>query len=198
MELDKLKGDWEKATDQIIKQPILTSKLIDQMTQTKYQFAINKIKYPEVIGGIVCLVGLSFVGLNFNKLNTSFLQGVGVITILLLLILPVLSFLSLSQFSSAGSFDKPHVEMLKQFACQKLRFLKYQKVNAFLCYLLLVAVIILLPKLFYGKDISFSRSFWLFAFSFGYIFLLVSSRWVQKFYSHSLKQAEELLKESRS
>jgi len=195
MELDDLKNDWESATSQASKQPVLTSKIIHQMTQKKYQSKIKKIKYPELIGAIVCILGLSFVAFNFNKLDTIFLKSVGVLTILLLLIMPVLSFLSLTQFNSAENFDKPYIEIIKQFANQKLRFLKYQKANAFLSYLLLVTVIILLPKFFYGKDISFSKSFWIFAFSFGYIFLLFFSKRVKKFYSNSLKQAEELLKE---
>ena len=36
------------------------------MTQKKYQSKIKKIKYPELIGAIVCILGLSFVAFNFN------------------------------------------------------------------------------------------------------------------------------------
>jgi hypothetical protein len=123
------------------------------------------------------------------------LRAIGVLTILLLMILPILSFLSLKQFNLTYNFDKPYIDILKQFANQKLRFLQYQKVNAFLNYVLLVTIIILLPKFFYGKDITFSKSFWTFAFSFGYIFLLFFSKWVKKFYGNSLRQAEELIRE---
>jgi len=195
MELEDLKNEWESATNQTNKQNILTSKIINQMTQKKYQSKIKKIKYPELIGAIVCILGLSFIAFNFNKLDTTFLQAIGVLTILLLIIMPILSFLSLTQFSSAESLDKPHIEVINQFANQKLRFLKYQKANAFLNYLLLVTIVILLPKFFYGKDITFSKSFWIFAFSFGYLFLLFFSKWVKKFYDNSLRQAEELLRE---
>lgn len=195
MELDNLKNEWESATNQINKQNILTSKIIDQMTQKKFQSKIKKIKYAELIGGIVCFLTVGFIALNFNKLDTLILQLIGVLTILLLMILPLLSFLSLTQFNSADNLDKPYIEAIKQFANHKLRFQKYQKANAFLSYLLLVTIIILLPKFFYGKDITFSRSFWIFAFSLGYIFLLFFSKWVNKIYNNSLKQAEELLKE---
>jgi len=191
MELDDLKNDWESATTQ----HRLTTKVIDQMIQKKYASKIKKIKYPELIGGIICLLGLGFVVFNFNKLDTVFLQAIGVLTMLLLIIQPAISFLSLKQFNTTDDLSKPYVEIIKQFAIQKLRFQKYQQVNAFLCYLLLVTIIILLPKLFYGKDISYNKSFWIFAFSFGYIFLLFFSKWVKKFYNNSLNQAEELLKE---
>lgn len=195
MELHDLKKNWQSAVNQTNKQNILTSKIIDQMTQKKYQSKIRKIKYPELIGRIICILGLSFIVFNFNKLDTVFLRAIGVLTILLLMILPILSFLSLKQFNLAYNFDKPYIEILKQFANQKLRFLQYQKANAFLNYVLLVTIIILLPKFFYGKDITFSKSFWTFAFSFGYIFLLFFSKWVKKFYGNSLRQAEELIRE---
>jgi hypothetical protein len=198
MELDILKSDWEATTNQGIKANILTSKTIDQMTLKKYNSKIKKIKYPEFIGGIVCFIGLIFIGFNFNKLDTLFFQAIGILSILLLIILPLLSFLSLTQFSPAGNLDKPYIETIKQFANQKLRFQKFQKANAFLSYLLLVDILILLPKFFSGKDITFSKSFWTFAFSFGYIFLLFFSKWVKKYYSNSLMQAEELLKETES
>ncbi len=172
MELDDLKNDWESVTNQTNNQNILTSKIIDQMTQKKYYSKIRKIKYPELTGGIVSMLGLVFIGFNFNKLDTVFLQLIGVITILLLMILPVISFLSLAQFNLMDDLNRPYAETIKQFAVQKLRFLKFQRVNAFFSYLLLVTIIILLPKFFYGKDITFSKYFWTFAFSFGYIFLL--------------------------
>ncbi len=191
MELDDLKKDWESVTTQ----HNLTTKAIDQMIQKKYASKIKKIKYPELVGGIICLLGFIFIGFNFNKLDTIFLQAIGVLTMLLLLIQPSISFLSLKGFNTSDDLSKPYVEIIKQFAVQKLRFQKYQQANAFLCYLLLVTVIILLPKLFYGKDITYNKSFWIFAFSFGYIFLLFFSKWVKKFYSNSLNQAEQLLKE---
>ena len=191
MELDDLKNDWQS----IIKPNSLTVKAIDQMIEKKYASKIKKIKYPELIGGVICLLGLGIIGFNFNKLDTFFLQAIGGLTMLLLVVLPAISLLSLQQFYTTEDLSKPYVEIIRQFAIKKLRFQKYQQANAFLCYLLLVTIIILLPKLFNGKDISYSKSFWIFAFSFGYLFLLFFSKWVKKFYNNSLNEAEQLLKE---
>ncbi len=195
MELDDLKNNWESANNQITNQNILTPKSINEMIQRKYQSKIKKIKYPELIGAVICFIGLNFIGFNFNKLDTLFLQIIGVLAILLLTIMPVLSFLSLKTFNSANDFDKPYVDIIREFANQKLKFLKYQKINAFLSYLLLVTVIVLLPKFFYGSDVTINKSFWIFAFSLGYIFLLFFSKWVKTIYGNSLKQAEKLLSE---
>lgn len=195
MELDDLKNDWVSATNQVNKQNTLSPKIITDMTKNKYYSKIKRIKYPELIGGFVCILGLLFIVVNFNKLDTLFLQSIGVLAILILMIMPILSFLSLTKLNSPEKLDRPYVEIIKQFAIQKLQFLKYQKINAFLSYLLLVTIIIILPKFFYGKDITFYKTFWTFAFSIGYIFLIFFSRWVKKFYSNSLRQAEELLDE---
>lgn len=195
MELDDLKNDWENLTNQIHHQNMLTSKIISDITKRKYHSQINKIKYPEVIGGIICFLGLSYVGFNFIKLDSVFLQSIAVLAMLLLMIIPAVSFLSLTAFNSVDSLDKPYIETIKQFANKKLLFVKYQKINAFLSYLLLVTVIILLPKFFYGKDITVNKLFWIFSFSIGYLFLIFFSKWVKVCYGTTLRKAEELLKE---
>lgn len=194
MELDDLKNTWDNQNDKAKKQ-ILTSKIIDRMTQTKYKSKINKIAYPEIFGSIICLIAIIFIGFNFHKLDTTFLQGVGVISILILLTLSVISFLSLRQLKMTNDFDKPYAETLKIFATQKLEFYKLQKINLTLSYLLLVTVIILLSKFFSGRDITDSKYFWTFSFTFGYIFLLFFSKFVVKFYKNTLRKTEELLQE---
>lgn len=196
MELDDLKNTWEQVNNnQVEKQQNLSSKMIDQITRTNYYSSLKKITYPEITGAIICFIGATFIGLNFRKLDTAFLQGVGIVSTLILLTLPVISLISLRQFNIIGDVTKPYVEILKKFAVQKIRFHKLQRVNITLSYLLLVTIIILLSKFFGGKDITGSKFFWTFSFSFGYIFLLFYSKWVLKHYNNTLRQTEELLKE---
>lgn len=195
MELEDLKNAWNRANNPVKQQQNLTTKIIDQMTQRKYYSKIKKIAYPEIIGIFICLIAASYIALNFYKLDTTFLQGVGIVSISLLLTLSIISFLSFRQFNIKGDVNKPHVETLKIFAIQKIQFYKLQKINITLSYLLLVTIIILLSKLFSGIDITNSKYFWTFSFCFGYIFLLFYSKWVLKYYRKTLKQTEELLHE---
>ncbi|MBS1738637.1 MAG: hypothetical protein JSS98_18820 [Bacteroidetes bacterium] len=195
MELDDLKNDWISAHNQAHEQNILTSKIINEMTQKKYQSKIKKIKYPELTGTVVCILAISYICFNFNKLDTLFFQSIGVLAALLLLVMPALSFFSLYQFDSASNFAKPYNEIIKQFANQKLRFIKFRKVHALLSYLLLVSIIFLFPKFFYGKDLTFDKTLWVLSFTVGYLFLRFFSGYVNKCYKDSLRQAEELLKE---
>jgi hypothetical protein len=123
------------------------------------------------------------------------LQSAGVLSILLLLLLPTISSLSTWKLSKPSNLNKPYAETLKAFANQKIRFIKLQKLNVTLSYLLLVSIIVLLSKLFSGKDLFDSKYFWLFSFTIGYIFLLFYSKWVDNYYRKKLQQAEELLAE---
>ena len=194
MELDDFKNTWDNQSNET-QQQNLTFKIIDQMTQSKYNSKINRIAYPEIIGILICLFATIFIALNFYKLDNIFLQGVGIVSILLLLTLSVVSFLSLRQLKKTNDFSKPYAEALKIFATQKLEFYKLQKINMTLSYLLLVTVIILLSKFFSGRDITDSKYFWTFSFSFGYIFLLFFSKFVTRFYKTTLRKSEELLQE---
>ncbi|HYK75813.1 MAG TPA: hypothetical protein VEV16_02460 [Daejeonella sp.] len=192
MELDDLKSTWDSQNNE--KQD-LTLNMIDQMTQKKYRSKIKKIAYPEIIGSIICLIAAVFIGINFHKLDTGFLQGVGVLSIILLLLLSVISFLSIRQLTVAEDVGKPYAEALKAFATRKLKFYKLQKINITLSYLLLVTVIVLFSKFFSGKDITDSKYFWTFSFTIGYIFLLFFSMYVSKYYKKTLRQTEELLQD---
>jgi hypothetical protein len=198
MELDDLKNTWEDLNNHAAKQQNLTFKMIDQMTQTKYNSKLKKIAYPEITGVIICLMGASFIGLNFYKLDNTFLQGVAIASILLLLTLSIISLLSLQQINMPADINKPYTETLRKFAVQKIQFHKLQKINITLSYLLLVTIIILFSKFFAGKDITDSKYFWIFSFSAGYIFLLFYSRWVLRHYNKTLRQMEELLQELKS
>lgn len=196
MELDDLKNDWAAVSQHALKLDNLTTKTIDQMTQTKYASTINKIKYPEWIGAIICVLSVVYILVNFGKLDTLLFQIIGAAAILLLLTMASIGFMSLRGLSLSGDLTRPHAVLIREFAIQKLKFQKLQRANAISAYLLLVAVVILLPKLFYKKDIADAKYFFIFAMSFGYIFLLFFSKWVYSFYKKSIVQAEELLKET--
>lgn len=195
MELDDLKKEWQDLNSHASNKNILTPIIINQMTQKNYNSKINKIKYPEFVGTLVCFASILFISFNFNELDTLLFQVIGLLTIVILIIIPVFSFLSITKFNSSEDFNKPYIEMIRQFVNNKLQFHQYQKMNAMFCYLLVVGIIILLPKFFYDKDITSNKTFWTFAFAFGYIFLIVFSKWVKSFYSNSLNQAEQLIKE---
>lgn len=195
MELDELKHTWKETKSPTQEHQNLNTTTMEKMKDQNYRSKLKKITVPEMAGGIVCVAAAAFIGINFTKLDTSLLQATGVLSILLLLLLPFISTLSTWKLSKVNDVNRPHAETLKSFAVQKLRFVKLQKLNVTLCYLLLVTTIVLLSKLLSGKDIFDNKYYWLFSFTIGFILLLFYSRWVDKYYRKSLQQAEELLKD---
>ena len=195
MELDDLKHTWNEAGSSVQKLQSVNPKLVEKMNNQNYRSKVKKITIPETVGSLVCLAAATFIACSFFKLDTVLLQGAGVLSVLLLLLLPIISTLSTWRLGQAGNVHKPYAETLKIFARQKLRFIRLQKLNVALCYLLLVSILVLLSKLMVGKDLSANKYFWLFSFTVGYVFLLFYSRWVEKYYGKSLQQAEQLLRD---
>lgn len=192
MELDDLKKNWKDISKPGNIQ--LSDKTIDNMKQQKYQSKLNKIAVPEMVGILVCLAATVFIALQFYKLHSLFLKAAGIACIAVLISLSAISLLSLRRINTAVAVDKPYAETLRQFALQRIQFVKLQKLNALLSYLLLVLVIFLMPAFTHGKDLTANPYFWTLSFGIGYIFLLFYSKWVSKYYGKTLQQAAELLK----
>ena len=94
-----------------------------------------------------------------------------------------------------SGLDHMLFEVFRRITPNNKAVLQTTKANIILSYLLLVATAILSSWIVSGKDNSDSKYFWIFSITFGYIFLLYYSTWAMKYYTKTLKQAEELLKE---
>ena len=198
MELEDLKDYWNSVNKQSEKEQQITSNMINQATRKKYSSMVKRIAYPEITGISFCLFSILFLAINFRNLNTDFLNGVGGVSIILLISLCIISSISLRQFNTTEDMNKPYSETLRKFAVKIFRFHKLQKINFMLCYLLLLTTVILLPKFFSGKDITDNKYFLTFSIISGYIFLLFYSTFVLNYYKKTIRQTEELLKELQS
>lgn len=189
MELDELKNIWDTANTQ----QTLNTKMIEKMTQTRFKSRLQKVVFHELVGALMCIAAVTYMVLNFDKLPTPFFQGLGIVTALLLMILPIVSLTLIWQINSLGNVNQPIAETLKQFARQKLRFIRFQQLSVVAAYMLIVFVFLLMPKFTGGRSLNDNKYFWAFAVAFGYIFLYFFSRMVIKYYGNALQQAEELL-----
>jgi hypothetical protein len=195
MKLEDLKNSWNEATIQTEKSESINLKNIDQMIQHRYNSRMKKIAYPELIGTIISFSGAIYLGFHFYKLQTSFLQVVGILVLLYLIIAPIVSLILIFQLNQIVDVSKPYIETLKKFAIQKIRFYKFQKYNALFVYILLGLFVILLPPLFGIRPLNLNKYFWALTIFLGYIFLYFFSKWVLKSYRKTLQQAEKLLQE---
>jgi len=195
MELDDLKNTWNEIDSQVKEKQNLTLKIFDKMSNRKFHSKLYKIILPEILGSLICISSAFFIGFNFGKLDGATYQIIGVIGILVFVMVTAIGLLSLQNLNKVGDVGKPYVDTLKDFATQKIKFHKLQKLNLRLSYLQLVIVVLLLPKFFEKSGITDSKYFYIFSFSFCFIFLLIFSKWVMKSYNTTIRQTEDLLKE---
>jgi hypothetical protein len=195
MELDDLKNTWNEMNNEVKERQNFTLKILDKMSNRKLHSKLYRIILPEVLGSLICISSAFFIGFNFDKLDRTAYQIIGVIGILVFVMVTVISLLSLENLNKAGDVGKPYADTLKDFATQKIKFCRLQKLNLRLSYLQLVIVVLLLPKFFEKSGITDSKYFFIFSFSFCFIFLLIFSKWVMNSYNKTIRQTEDLLKE---
>jgi hypothetical protein len=198
MELDELKSYWETLSNKMEKQQQLNSKLIQQMTNQNYKNRLNNIARPELIASIICFIMAIALIWNFDTLNTLLLRISGGFSVLFLIVLPVLSFQSIKGLQTINMSLSTYKNTLKEFATQKIRFQKFQKLNVFLSFIFMVAFAPVSVKMLAGKDISQNITLWLTILPASAIVLFFVSRWVLRNYNNTLKEAEELLTEIES
>jgi hypothetical protein len=192
MELEQLKEKWNNTptTEQQF-----DKKTIEKMINKKYRTGFKKIAYPELIGAVICWLGILFIVLKFDKLDNNFLQSTGLLTILLLAAVSIISLKALKLLNFEIGFVQSHTATLKYFLKNKNSFYKLQKINSILCYVLLVNTIILVFKFFGNTDIIKNNLFWTSSLGLGFIFLLSITKYVSNAYKNTILKNEELLKE---
>ena len=198
MELEELKSSWETLSRKMEKQQQLNSKLIEQMTNQKYKNRLNNIARPEFIGSIICFIMAIALIWNFSTLNTLLLQICGGFSVLFLIVIPVLSLQSIRSLQTINMSLPTYKNTLKEFAVQKIRFQKIQKLNVILSFIFIVAFAPVSVKLIAGKDISQNITLWLTILPVSIIVLFFVSKWVLRHYNNTLTKAEELLTEIES
>ena len=198
MELDDFKNTWDEMTNRVKEKQNLNLKMFDKKNKMKFHSSLKKILVPEILASVICIGCAIFIGFNFGRLNTIAFKIVGIVAILLLVILPAISLMSIQQLYKAGDINKSYADTVKEFAIKKIKFCKLQKLNFILCHLLLVTVILLVTKLFGRNEITDGNYFFITSFGIGYIVLVFFSKWVFKVYNKKIRQTEDLLNELAS
>ena len=195
MELDELKLNWELLSKKVEQQQKLNAKLIEQMTNQRYQSRLNKIAYPEFIGSFICIIAAIGLMFNIDKLNTQLLQVLGGLSALLLVALPVLSLQGVRGLQKIDTNPSSYAGTLKQFAVKQIRFQKLQKLVLWLSIVFMIVFVPVVIKLLALKDITHSTTYWAIILPVCVVLQFLVSRKVLKHYNHALKKAEELLNE---
>lgn len=195
MDLTEIQSVWSEMSLELEKQKKITNEIVANMTQQQYKSRINKIKYSEIIGGIICLAAALFIIFNFQKLDTWVLQVCGIITIIIILFLPIFSFKAIKQMDSVNIIDNTYKQVLMEFAKGKELFFKVQKLSIYLGFILLLTTSIVFSKIMSGDNILSIDKIKpaLISFPIAFIFFIFFTKWVTKKNKISLEKTLEIL-----
>jgi hypothetical protein len=194
MELEEMKTLWEEMSVDIEKQKKLTDSLIIKMTNSNYRSKIAKILIPEVIGSLVCIAGILFILINFQNLGNWYLLVCGIISSLILFILPVLSIKAIRNIRSINISGNNYKQSLLEYAERNMQFVSVQKLSFYLGAVLMLTILPVMGKLISGTDFFKATNIW-YWYAIGFPFLYTFARWVFKSYNKITADAENILKE---
>jgi hypothetical protein len=194
MEIEEMKTLWEEMSSEIEKKNKLTDTMIIKMIHTDYRNKLQNILIPEVIGAFVCLAGALFIIVNLQKLNVWYLLICGIVSVLILFLLPILSLKAIRKIRSLNIPDNNFKQSLLEYSKSKLQFVFVQKLSFYLGALLMLSIIPVMGKLISGTDFFKATSLW-YWYAIGFPFFYFFANWVFKSYRKTVSQAESILKE---
>jgi hypothetical protein len=194
MEFEEMKSLWGEMSEKIEQQKKLTDSLIIKMTKSDYKNKIKKIFIPELIGAVMCFAGALFILISYQKLDTWYLMVCGIVSVLILFLLPVLSFNAMHKIRSVNILKNNYKESLLEYSKGKQQFVFIQKLSFYLGAVLLLTILPVMGQLTAGKDLFIESRLWLW-YAIGYPFFYGFSKWVFRKYAKATVEAGDILKE---
>ncbi|WP_378173776.1 hypothetical protein [Aquimarina sp. SS2-1] len=198
MELEEMQTVWSEISGQLEKQKKLTDKMIIMMTQEQYRKKWNKIAYPEMLGTIICFGAALLIFANISKLETWYNILFGVLSAIILLVLPVLSLRSIHKMSGIDFYKNSYKETLIKYTKNKQQFYSLQNISYYLSFALIFLILPVTTKIIRNKDLFADvKNIWpLVVFiPLGITFFVFFTKWVKKCYGKNIAEAESILKD---
>ena len=192
MELEEMQQAWGKLSQQVEKQAILTTHLVEQTAHQRYHSRLNSIKYSELAGTLVCYAAAGSVSVHLTQIEGLWMQVLAVLTIVVLLVLPILSLASVRAVRAVNISVATYVETIQTFARQKIRFQRLQKINVLLGLVLLLTSLPVFASI-QGKDLSQIPYLWTVMVPVCGVVFLGFAYWVLRAYNKILADMESLL-----
>lgn len=194
MELEEMKSLWEEMSGKFEQQKKMTDSLIIKMTKSDYKNKIMKIFVPELMGALVCFAAALYILISFQKLDNWYLIVCGIVTVLILILLPILSFNAIHKIRSINILNNNYKQSLQEYSKGKQQFVFIQKLSFYLGAVLLLTCLPVMGRLIGGKDLFIETHLWLW-YAIAYPFFYGFSKWVFRKYAKATVEAEEILKE---
>lgn len=197
MELEEMKTLWEEMSQKVEKQQLVTDQIIMDMTQQKYTSKFSKIFLYESLGTVICFAMAIYILFNIEKLDTWYLMACGIFTLAFLFLLPLFTLWSLTRIKSLDVAAFSYKETLVRFERSKKWVLLSQRTSIYLSFILFLAVLPVLSKIFNNKDMftmDMDALPWIFTGAV-FVLLIFFLRWGYGCYKSITASAEMVLKE---
>ena len=197
MQLEEMKSLWDEMSLKIDSQQKLTNKLIMEMTQQKFRNRFSTLSLYETSGAVICFLAATFILLNLDKMNTWYLMLCGILSLLILIILPILSLRALYGLKKLNLGKNNYKETLMEFSKRKKNVMLIQQFSVGISIVFMWMVAPVFSMIVNGKDFfmqEHSTGLLLFyaASTIGVIFF---ARWGYGCYKRITASAEKDLKE---
>jgi len=190
-----MKTLWNEMSIKVNNQKILTDKLIIDMAKEKYRNKFNRILTYEGIGAIVLFIAAIILILKFKNLDTWYLIGCGIFTLIYLIVMPILILKSIIRIKTINIAKNNYKQTLIEFTKRKKEFLFFQQIGIFANFLLMIISLPVIVKLMNGKDLLEGSNMWYWYVPAMGIFLLLFSKWGYGCYKRIVSSAENIMKE---
>ena len=160
MSLEELKNDWNSLQGEATTRDILSREEINSMLKSKYRIRLVKKGLFEL--GFLLLHAYFAVLLvfRFDELGQSYLQVLGVATILILILLFVLRVLNLARIYKKSHWHLPHNELVKTLSTQQVRRQRFSLLYIVFGFLLTISLTVLTIKIYNEFDVTQTGVFW--------------------------------------
>ena len=196
MNVEELQSTWAEMSQELEKQKKLTHEIIIDMTQIRYKNQLQKIANYEGFGAVICFVIALVILVNFNKLDTWYLQLCGLITLFFLLVLPVLVLRSIKSMKRIDISQGKYAENLLAFNKARNQFLLIQRMGIGLGFGLIITTLPVAGKILNNRDLFLESQAWIWYVPLMIIFLFFFSRWGYRAYKGITGSAESILMET--
>jgi hypothetical protein len=194
MELEEMQTLWGEMSVAVEKQKKLTDSLILKMIRADFKNKLNKILIPEAISTVVAFAAVIYILFNLQKLTTWYLLACGIITVIILIVLPILSIRTIYKMKSVNISGNDLKQSLQQYSKQKLRWVSVQKISFYLGAVLMIATLPAMSQIMSGVDVFTKTKLWL-GYAIAFPFYYAFAKWVLKYYTKTTVAAEAILKE---
>lgn len=194
MSLEELKNDWESLEKSTLQNEI-SNERINLMLKPKYRSFINRILIFETIILLTYLYFIALTIFRFDELKIFYLEILGIFSIGILAILFIIRLMKLITTFRNRFLNYSHLTVLKKLAKREIRIQRFYLTNIVLGFILIIILIILNIKIYNEFDLIQSNYFWLTIIPSSLIFIVFINKWIRKYYSRVIKEAEDLLQE---